>query len=174
MRRLAIITIITAGAALIGSQAAAQGATGNSMGDIYSAQAVVQARAAATSMSAPDSPFSKLSKDSRAWIFAECKRQAETPRTAAEVMVSIDAALEDDLSELSRRQRIDPHDIGLSVLMLIMADAEDAASKAARKARKAGDPTTAAAAAERLAQAVANRKEAFAMQSEVSLALAMM
>ena len=174
MRRFGLLTITAACAALGASQAAAQGNVGFTVGDIYATHEVLQKRAQATSMSAPDSPFSQLSKDSRKWIIAEVKRQAETPRSPSDVAMDVDKTLEKDVAELSRRHRINPHDITLSVLLLIMADAEYDTAKAAKKARKAGDPAAAQAAAEKLEQATANRKEAFAMQSDVSLALAMM
>lgn len=122
----------------------------------------------------PDSPFGQLSKASREWIKAETRRQIDAPRPTLEVAVAIDSALEADNLKLSRRHRMDPQDITRAVLLMVMADAEDAAAKAAKRAKKAGEPLAAQAAAERLAQASANRKEAFEMQSDVSLALAMM
>lgn len=122
----------------------------------------------------PNSPFSQLSKKTRAWIVEETKRQAADPRPVADVVVSVDAALAEDAADIARKHRIDPLDITRVVTLAIMADAEDHAAKGVKKARKSSDEAARAAAEQNLAQATANRQEAFAMQSQVSLALAAM
>jgi len=170
MRRVGVLTIVAALAALPAAQAAAQGNAGFSVGDLVYAHSVVQGRT--QDHGSPDSPFSQVSKEARGWIAAETKRQIDTPRTPDEVASSVDTALADDEMRLSKRYSIDPADITRAVTLLIMADAEDGASKLARQARKSGDPVVAQAAAEKAAHATANRKAAVKMQSEISMFLA--
>lgn len=122
----------------------------------------------------PNSPFSQLSKATRAWVREEAKRQGQTPRSTTEVLMDVDRTVAEDAQELSRRHDIDPMDITRVVTLFVMVEAEDAAAKAVRKAKKAGDAAAVATAKQQLADAVQRRKEAYALQSQVSLALAMM
>lgn len=162
-------------AALVSSQAMAQGNAGFTMGDIYATHEVLQKRAQTTSMlESPGSPLGQLSKASKKWIREETKRQSTYPTTTAELAASVSVALERDEAYLARSQRLDPMDVTRIVTLLITADAEDAAIKAMKKARKTGDAAALQAAADKAAKATANRKEAAAMQTDVSMALAMM
>jgi len=173
MGRAALAAFVVA--TMAASGALAQGNAGFSVGDLHATHEVLQKRANTTSMlEAPGSAFEQLSKANRTWIREETKRQSANPRTVVEVATAVDAQLAKDARDISRKHRIDPMDITRVVTLLIMADAEDGAAKAARAARKSLDPAVQQAAAARLAQATANRKEAIAMQTDVSMALAMM
>jgi len=171
--RAVIIGAVLAG--LIGSQALAQGNAGFTMGDIYATHEVLQKRAQTTSMlESPGSPLGQLSKKSRAWIREETKRQSANPTTADDLAASVHVALERDEAYLARSQRLDPMDVTRIVTLLITADAEDHAIRDMKKVQKAGDAAALQAAADKAAKATQNRKDAAAMQTDVSMALAQM
>ena len=145
------------------------------MGDLHATHEVLQKRAQTTSMmEAPGSPFAQLSKSTRTWIREETKRQHAAPRSLVEVFADVDATLAEDAKDLSRKHRIGPMDITRVVTLLIMADAEDDAAKAVKKAKKAGDPAAIEAARVRLSEATERRKDAFDLQTTVSMQLATM
>jgi hypothetical protein len=172
MRALVVATLL---AALVVPQALAQGNAGFTMGDIYATHEVLQKRAQTTSMlESPGSPLGQLSKASKKWIREETKRQSAEPTTADDLAASVSVALERDEAYLARSQRLDPMDITRIITLLIAADAEDHAISAMKKAQKTGDPAALQAAADRAARATQNRKDAGAMQTDVSMALAQM
>lgn len=171
--RALVVAMLLAG--LIGSQAVAQGNTGFTMGDIYATHEVLQKRAQTTSMlESPGSPLGQLSKASKKWIREETKRQSANPTSADDLAVAVSVALERDEVYLARSQRLDPMDVTRIVTLLITANAEDHAISAMKRAQKTGDPSALQAAADRAAKATQNRKDAGAMQTDVSMALAMM
>lgn len=162
-------------AALIGVPALAQGNAGFSFGDLYATHEVLQKRAQTTSMlESPGSPLGQLSKASKKWIREETKRQSASPTTASDLAAAVSQQLAKDEERIAREHRIDPLDVTRIVTLLIAADAEDHAVGAMKKARKAGDPAALQAAVDRAARATQNRKDAGAMQTEVSMALAQM
>lgn len=169
---------VVIGAVLVGlvsSQAFAQGNAGFTMGDIYATHEVLQKRAQTTSMlESPGSPLGQLSKASKKWIREETRRQSANPTTADDLAAAVSVALERDEAYLARSQRLDPMDVTRIVTLLIAADAEDHAITAMKKAQKAGDAAALQAAADRAAKATQNRKDAGAMQTDVSMALAQM
>jgi hypothetical protein len=168
-----LFAVIGLSAALLASQAAAQGNVGFTMGDIYATHAVLQARAQMTSMlESPGSPMGQLSKSSKKWIREETKRQAANPTTADEIAAAVGEQLARDELRIAREHHIDPMDVTRLVTLLITADAEDAAIKTMKKTQKAGDAAALQVAADTAAKATANRKDAAAMQTEVSIALA--
>jgi len=172
MRSLVVATLL---AALVAPSAFAQGNAGFTMGDIYATHEVLQKRAQTTSMlESPGSPLGQLSKASKKWIREETRRQAANPTTADDLVASVSIALERDEAYLARSQRLDPMDVTRIVTLLIAADAEDKAIGAMKKAQKTGDAVALEAAADRAAKATQNRKDAGAMQTEVSMALAQM
>ena len=162
-------------ASLLGSPALAQGSIGFSVGDLYATHAVLQKRAETTSMlESPGSPLGQLSKASRTWIREETKRQMRNPSPLPDLVAAVSTQLAKDEQRIARAHRIDPMDVTRIVTLLMTADIEDAAIKAMKKAQKAGDPAALQLAADRAAEATQNRKDAAAMQTDVSMALAQM
>lgn len=170
-----MIVIGAALAVMLGAPALAQGNAGFTVGDIYATHAVLQARAQMTSsLESPGSPLGQLSKASKKWIFEETRRQAQAPTSVNDLAASVSLALEHDETSLARSQHLDPMDVTRIVTLMITADAEDHAIRAMKKVQKTGDAAALQAAADRAAKATANRKEAAAMQTDVSMALAQM
>lgn len=172
MRALVVGAVL---AGLLTSQALAQGNAGFAVGDLYATHEVLQKRAQTTSMlESPGSPLGQLSKSTKKWIFAETRRQAANPTDLSTLVLAVNTALEEDAARISRSQHLDPLDMTRIVTLLITADAEDKAIRAMKKAQKAGDPAALQQAADRAAKATQNRKDAGAMQTQVSMALAQM
>jgi len=172
LKRIAIGVTL---AAVTATQALAQGNAGFTMGDIYATHEVLQKRAQTTSMlESPGSPLGQLSKASKKWIREETRRQSAEPTTATDLAAAVSVALERDETYLARSQRLDPMDVTRIVTLLITADAEDHAISAMKKIQKSGDAAALQAAADRAAKATQNRKDAGAMQTDVSMALAQM
>lgn len=159
-------------AVVLGAPSMATAEAGSTLADFQYTREVLAKRV--QDFGSPNSPFSQLSKSTRTWVREEAKRQGQTPRSVAEVMMDADKVLAEDAAEMSRRHHIDPMDITRVVTLFIMAEAEDDAGKAVKKAKKGGDPAAMDAAKAQLAAATERRKEAYAMQSQVSLALASM
>lgn len=115
-------------------------------------------------------PLAGLSRETRAWMRDEAERQAETPRSAVEVAMAVDAAVGQDLARMARDKRYHPQDVSSAVLLTIMNNARSALMRELKAVRKAGEDDTVAA--QRLSIAEANRREAMELQSPVSVALA--
>jgi hypothetical protein len=116
--------------------------------------------------------LSNLSYAGKRWLKAEIARQAEAPRSPAEVAVDIDANMARDIKELARTENQRPADISRALVMKVMLDAKTALALAAWRAHRIDEPGKPSW-NDRLAQADANRREAMKMQSDASLMLAM-
>lgn len=116
--------------------------------------------------------LSSLSPAGKKWLKAEIARQAEAPRSPAEIAVDVDKNLPKDIKELARIENQRPADISRALVMKVMIDTKTALALAAWRAHRINEPGKPSW-NERLAQADANKREAMKMQSDASLMLAM-
>jgi hypothetical protein len=116
--------------------------------------------------------LSNLSPAGRKWLKAEIARQAQAPRSPAEVAVDVDANMARDIKELARTENQRAADVSRALVMKIMLDTKTALALAAWRAHRVDEPGKPSW-NERLAQADANKREAMKMQSDASLMLAM-
>lgn len=146
--------------AVLAQPAAAQ-QSGSPMGDIMDMTRFV-GRPSQWAATIP-APLAGLTPVSRKWIAAETTRQIEAPRSAVDVAMAVDAALDKDIRRVALDKRVKPQDISSAIVLRVMMGAKAAATRDAKTDPKGG---------ERLAEANANYRDAMALQSQVSLALA--
>ena len=113
--------------------------------------------------------LSGLSQASRRWIKAEVQRQAETPRSVAEVAADIDTVLGKDIRTYARSERAKPTDISGAILLKILVDTHNALVREANR-NPAGLPGERPW-EERIVESDANVQAAMALQSDKALAL---
>ena len=104
----------------------------------------------------------------RRWIKTEVQRQAEAPRSPAQVAATIDEVLARDIHLMAKSERADPNDISGAILLKILVDTHSALAREAKRAPEASGPR---GWEERIAEADLNVREAIAMQSQTSLAM---
>lgn len=174
MRKFGLSAAAAAIALLAAGQAAAQGATGFSIGDFV--QRRLEQAQAGKQHPIPPSALNRLSKGSRLWIRAEAQRQAKALRAPAEVALDIETNLYKDIYKLAKRERLDMADVSNAILLKVMIEADADADRELRKARRAvkdgGDPALVQVAEERSAQSKALLREALSEQSQASLVMA--
>lgn len=171
MRYLGIVSLLTLSmAALAPIPASAQG--GTPMGDLLD-KARLATRPVFTQWSATrPAALAGLSRESRQWLTAELQRQAESPRSPAEVASDIDKALANDIHSIAKSQRLHAEDVSGALLIKVLMDTKDALAREGRKAARSGNPAVDEQWNVRVAQAEGNLRTAIEMQSSVSLAMA--